>query len=254
MKLKRDGVLLFSLLAFALLALPSPGQSDEYAQGKKIYVNQCSLCHGIGGAGGKGPALNQPKLARAATEADLLRVIREGVPNSEMPGFWQLNDKEAQQVVAYVRSLGQVAVVKLPGDATRGKALYETKGNCVACHVIRGTGGVSGPELTDIGARRSPAHLREAIVNPNAAVPDGYLVMRVTTADKQTIRGVRVNEDPFTIQLRDANNRFHSFRKAAVQEIKKEFGVSLMPAYQDSFTSAELDDLVAYLASLRGDK
>jgi hypothetical protein len=75
--------------------------------------------------------------------------------------------------------------------------------------------------------------------------------VRITTASKQTIRGVRVNEDPFTIQLRDANHRFHSFRKAAVQEIKKEFGVSLMPPYKDSFTPAELDDLIAYLASLR---
>ena len=253
MKLKRNFLLLFCLLFFLFAALPSDAQSDEAAQGKKIYVNQCALCHGIGGAGGKGPALNQPKLARADSEAALVGLIRAGVPNSEMPGFWQLNNKEVQQLVAYVRSLGQVQAAVLTGDASRGKALYETKGNCAACHVVRGVGGVAGPELTEIGARRSAAYLREALLDPGAAVPDDYLVVRVTTADKQTMRGVRVNEDPFTIQLRDARQRFHSFRKAALTEIKKEFGVSLMPGYKDSFTTAELDDLVAYLASLRGE-
>lgn len=254
MNCKRVCLWLFCLLAFGMAGFSSNAQLDELTQGKKIYINQCSLCHGVGGVGGKGPALNQPKLARAETEADLLRVIREGVSNSEMPGFWQLNDKEAQQVAAYVRSLGRVATEKLAGDARRGKAIYETKGNCAGCHIIAGTGGVAGHELTDIGLRRSPAHLREAIVNPSATVPDGYLVVRVTTANQQTIRGVRVNEDPFTIQLRDANNRHHSFRKAALQEIKKEFGASMMPAYKDAFTASELDDLVAYLASLRGEK
>ena len=78
--------------------------------------------------------------------------------------------------------------------------------------------------------------------------------MTVTTANGQRLRGVRLNEDPFTIQLRDAGSRLHSFRKAELQEVKKEIGVSTMPSYKDAFTAAELDDLIAYLASLRGEK
>lgn len=248
-------VLLLLLIFVLATAQPSPTpKPDDLAQGKKLYNNQCALCHGIGGSGGRGPALNQPKLSQAPTQAALIKVIQEGIPGTEMPDFWSLNNDEARRIAAYVRSLGRVAAVKLPGNAARGKSLYETKGNCAACHVVRGQGGVAGPELTEIGLRRGAAHLRTAVLDPNAATPEGFLIVTVTTASGQRFRGVRLNEDPFTIQLRDASNRFQSFRKAELQEVKKEFGVSTMPSYKDAFTAAELDDLIAYLASLRGEK
>ncbi len=254
MKRKSAFVVLLLALALALAAAQPPPKPTDLAQGKKLYNNQCALCHGIGGTGGKGPALNQPKLTHAPTQAALLKVIQQGIPGTEMPGFWALNDAEARQVAAYVRSLGRLKPVKLPGNVARGQQLFETKGNCLACHVVRGTGGVSGPELTDIGLRRGAEHLRQAVLDPNAATPDGFLVVTVTTAAGQRLRGVRLNEDPFTIQLRDAASRLHSFRKAELQEVKKEIGVSTMPSYKDAFTAAELDDLIAYLASLRGER
>jgi len=68
------------------------------------------------------------------------------------------------------------------------------------------------------------------------------------------VRGIRVNEDPFTIQVKDSANRFHSFRKSDTKEIEKEFGKSLMPSYRGRLSDAETEDLVAYLASLRGAK
>ncbi|MGH9838581.1 MAG: c-type cytochrome [Blastocatellia bacterium] len=253
--IRRRGSLALLLFVFALAAARPDSTAlkpADLAQGKKIYNNQCALCHGIGGAGSRGPALDRPKLQRAATMADLIKVIQEGVPDSEMPGFWSLNNREVRQVAGYVRSLGRVQTVKLPGDAARGKPLFET--NCAACHVVRGQGGVAGPELTEIGARRSPAYLRAALLDPNATTPEGFLVVSVTAAGGQRLRGVRVNEDSFSIQLRDASNRIHSFRKSDLQDIKKEFGVSTMPSYKDAFTAAELDDLIAYLASLRGEK
>lgn len=229
-------------------------KSSDLEQGKKIFNGQCVVCHGIEGTGSRGPALNLPKLQRATNETELVKIIREGIPNSEMPGAWQLTDREVRLVARYVRSLGRVKTLAVVGDAARGKQLYETKGSCAACHVIRGQGGISGPELTEIGLRRSPAYLREALLNPNAATPEGFLVVSVVTAEGQALRGVRVNEDSFTIQLRDASNRFHSFRKSDLKDFKKEFGASTMPSYKDTFTTAELDDLIAYLYSLRGDK
>src|SRR5262249_54411576 len=151
----------------------------------------CSLCHGQTGTGGKGPNLAQPVLPRAATDETLIEVIREGVRGTEMPGFWQLTDREAKQLAMYVRSLGRIKPEKLAGDATRGKTLYESKG-CASCHIVRGVGTGIGPELSEIGARRSGAYLRDAIVNPGAAVPEGFLVVSVTAAGSK-IRGMRVN-------------------------------------------------------------
>ena len=256
MRRQRNALALLLLLLF-FVAAAQPTRSpkpDELAQGKKLYNNQCALCHGIEGTGGRGPALNQPKLRHAPTQAALIKVIQEGIPGTEMPDFWSLNNDEARQVAAYVRSLGRVQQVKLPGNAARGQQLFETKGNCLACHVVRGTGGVAGPELTEIGLRRGAAHLRAAVLDPNAATPEGFLIVTVTTANGQRVRGVRLNEDPFTIQLRDTSQRLQSFRKAELQELKKEMGVSTMPSYKNAFTAAELEDLIAYLASLRGEK
>lgn len=253
MNRKPAWVVLTLLLVVILTAAQSQRPpADELALGKKVYVNQCALCHGIDGVGGKGPALNVPKLQRATSETEIAQVIRRGLPGSEMPGFWALSDQEIQQLVRYVQSLGRTEPVKLPGDVMRGQKLYET--HCTTCHIVRGNGGVAGPELTEIGLRRSPGYLREALQNPGATVPDGFLVVRVTTAQGQQIRGVRLNEDSFTLQLRDSRNTLYSFRKAELKDLKQEFNVSTMPSYKDVLTAPELDDLVAYLFSLRGEK
>jgi len=77
----------------------------------------------------------------------------------------------------------------------------------------------------------------------------------VLTAQKwlgREVRGVRINEDPFTIQLRDTTNQFHSYRKSDLKQLDKEFGKSLMPSFRGRITDAELNDLVAYLSGLRG--
>jgi cytochrome c oxidase cbb3-type subunit III len=66
------------------------------------------------------------------------------------------------------------------------------------------------------------------------------------------VRGVRVNEDSFTIQIKDASGRYHSYRKLDLVKIEKDPGKTFMPAFASSLSGAELDDLVAYLASLRG--
>lgn len=251
------GRCLLSILCLAVAALaqaqsPLTPQDDASILGKKVFTNQCALCHGIDGGGGRGPALNRPKLARAATQADLVKLIQEGIPDTEMSASWMLSEKEVEQVAAYVLSLGRVPREALRGDAARGKALYETKGKCGGCHIIDGIGGIGGPALGDVGARRSASHLRAAVLEPSSALPEGFLVVTVTTRDGQHIRGERLNEDPFTLQLRDADGRFHSFRKANLKDVRKELGVSTMPSYKDVFTSAELEDLVAYLASLEG--
>lgn len=237
------------------LQLPTSTQAgNEPARGEKLFVAHCALCHGIGGSGGRGPSLNQPELRRAADNRALFQIIQNGIQGTEMPGAWQMTEREIVQVADYVRSLGRTEVVKLPGDAAKGREYYEARGGCGACHIVRGRGGILGPDLTDIGARRSPAYLREALIDPAAAVPEGFLVVSVSTPDGKKLRGIRSNEDSFTIQLRDANSVYHSFRKRDLTALVKEFDASLMPGYRDVLAATEIDDLVAYLASLRGEK
>ncbi len=168
-----------------------------------------------------------------------------------MPGAWQLSEREVASVAAYVKTLGSVAVEPVPGDPARGERVYRTKG-CGACHMVRGEGSGFGPELTEIGAKRSAAFLRESITTPEASVPEDFLLVELVTTAGAIIRGLRLNEDTFSIQVKDASDEFHSFRKTELQEVRKLRGKSPMPAYDRSLTPEELTDLVAFLAGLRG--
>ncbi|MGH9720535.1 MAG: c-type cytochrome [Bryobacteraceae bacterium] len=236
---------------FALAtALAQEKPVGDAALGKRLYESQCALCHGMDGAGGRGPSLNRARLKHAADEEGLRNVIQNGVRGTEMPGAWQLTPREVASVAVFVRSLATRPVEVVPGNPLRGADIYQAKG-CHACHAIQGSGAGYGPELSEIGARRSGAYLREAIVNPGAAAPDYFLFVEAVTADGRRIRGIRVNEDSFNIQLKDDRREFHSFRKDRLKELKKLTGESPMPAYA-TLPPADLDDLVAYLASLKG--
>ena len=216
--------------------------------GRKVFESQCALCHGQDGSGGRGPNLRRPKLDRAADNAALRKVISRGIEPA-MPGAWQLSPREVASVAAYVEKLGTVSVEPVPGDPARGERLYRTKG-CAGCHMVRGEGSGFGPELSDIGSKRSVAFLRESIVAPEASVPDDFLLVELTTAEGKTIRGARRNEDSFSIQLMDSNGGLHSYRKSSLKDLRKLRGKSPMPSYKQSLTDEELTDLSAYLASL----
>jgi cytochrome c oxidase cbb3-type subunit 3 len=227
-----------------------PEAAPDLAVGKKIFESQCALCHGESATGGRGPALTRPKLNKAPDEETLRSVISEGIA-PEMPGAWQLHPHEVVSVAAYVRSLGSVPAEHLPGDAAHGERVYASKG-CAGCHIVSGSGVGFGPELTDIGARRNAAFIRQTLLHPEATLPDGFEYVAAVTKRGGTVRGIRVNEDSFSIQLKDALGRFHSFRKSELSELRRLQHETPMPSFESALSSVELDDLVAYLAGLRG--
>lgn len=221
----------------------------DVAAGKRLFERHCSLCHGIDGKGGRGPALNRAHLAHAPDDEGLKSVIVNGIPPN-MPEAWFLEDKDVVNVAAFVRSLGKIPADKLPGDAARGAGVY-AKSGCSNCHILNGAGQGYGPELTGIGERRSASFLLQAIRKPSAALPEGFLLVRATTGSGESIEGIRVNEDTFTIQIKDAAGQYHSLRKEELKELRKMRGESPMPAFDGILSEAEMQDLVAYVASQR---
>lgn len=232
-----------------LAALPLCAQTPDLDTGRRIFESQCALCHGPDGSGGRGPSLRKSKLRNAPDDEALRKAIADGLP-PEMPGAWQISPREVASTALYVRSLGKVAIEELPGNPAVGKELF-TKNGCTNCHIVNGQGTGRGPELSAIGGRRNARHLRESLTNPSAFVPDDFLAVEVTTADGRTVRGVRANEDLFSLQLALPNGRFASFQKANIRSLKRLTGQSTMPAF-DKLPADSIDDLVAYLASLRG--
>jgi putative heme-binding domain-containing protein len=254
--------LLLSLLVPGLAALAAgteakvklPNSRADLLSGEKLFQVHCALCHGPKGVGGRGPLLSRAKLLRAPDDAALLKVLEDGIRGTEMPGAGAMSDREIRQTAAYVRSLGKVSMKPVPGDTAHGAEVYRGKGNCAGCHSIHGEGGVAGPDLSVIGESRSAAYLRDSIVNPGAAVPEGYLLVTVTPKTGQPVTGVRLNEDSFSIQIRDSAGRSYSFWKKDLVQVEKQRGKSPMPSYQGQLSEAELTDLVAYLASLKEEK
>jgi cytochrome c oxidase cbb3-type subunit III len=250
-----------TLLTACTLSLRADDRAT-LAKGKELFAGMCSRCHGLTGGGGEGPNLNRPVLTFASDDKALLAIIRDGIPNTGMPRVRRMTDTELNSLALYVRSLGRVHGAVPKGDPEDGKAVYAKLG-CSSCHTIAGEGGSFGPELTNIGAFRAADYLRQAIVDPGATLPRGvmtvpgrgfpeYLPVRVVTRDGQEVRGIRVNEDSFSIQVKDPGNRIYSFNKADLQTLEKETGQSLMPNYSGKVSGAELDDLVAYLWSRGG--
>ena len=226
---------------------------EDLARGKQLFEAQCAPCHGIQGTGGKGANLARPTLKHAADDDALFATIRNGIENTGMPGAWQMTDREVWLVVAHVRSLGRVAVENLPGNPVEGKALFASHG-CAGCHIVEGFGGNFGPELTEVGARRSAERLRQCLLEPGKALPDGFVMVHAVRRDGFVLEGIRVNEDSFSIQLRDLANRFYSLRKQELQTLEYQPGATPMPSYRDKLSGIEVDHLVAYLASLRGQR
>ena len=232
----------------------STADADDLAVGKRAYVAQCALCHGIDGSGGYGPSLLVPVLSRANDDRGLFRVVDQGIPNL-MPAYGRANGpRRTWQLAAYVRSLmagSTVAVVA--GDAVKGKTIYQERG-CASCHVLDGAGRAYGPDLSNIGAQRGAGYIKEALLQPSARVPDGHVVVTAKPKDARSVRGVRVSEDAFWVYVRDPSGKIFRYWKADLEALEREAGVSLMPAYGAQRSSTEVDDLVAYLASLRGQR
>ena len=246
--MRHTALALLTVLLSLPLALLSPGRLNAEASpdGEAIFGQNCAGCHGTAGAGGRGPNL-QGQLRNGNQAPDIQKVISEGITGTGMPKF-NFEADELQALVVYVQSLSRGTPSKPHpvGDKVEGRRIYDSHG-CAGCHRIGSEGSAFGPDLTRIGAARSYDYLKTSIVNPSADVPENYQGVTVIAQDGKRYRGVRVNEDSFTVQLRLPDQSFASFDKQTLkQEIMEK--QSPMPAYK--FDERDLTNLLEYLSDL----
>lgn len=225
--------------------------SADIEAGSRLYANQCALCHGTNGDGIQGVDLRRGVFRRSVSDDDLARVITTGVASTGMPAF-RFQPAELTAVIAFIRAGFDPSgsAVKV-GSPARGQALFAGKGRCASCHRVNGIGPRTAPDLSDVGSVRTPAALQRSLVNPTSAMLPINRPVRAVTRDGTTIRGRRLNEDTYTVQLIDDAERLRSLTKADLREY--EVGTtSPMPPATQALTADELADVLAYLLTLKG--
>ena len=230
-----------------------PGQYSamDIETGSRLYAGQCVLCHGPNGDVVAGVDLRRGQFRRAVSDEDLARVIARGLPEAGMPGF-KLQPSELDGLVAFIRAGFDVSgtAVKL-GHVGRGQEIFEGKGGCAACHRVNGKGPRVAPDLSDIGAIRTPSALQRSLLDPTSAMLPINRPVRAVTRDGRTIRGRRLNEDTYSVQLIDDQERLVSLVKADLREYELARS-SPMRSVAGILSADEQADLVAYLLSLKG--
>ena len=109
--------------------------------------------------------------------------------------------------------------VSFPGDAARGKAIFEGKGACLKCHRVQENGSRLGPDLTEFGmVKHTVEEVKRSILEPDPEVLPGNRFYRVVTREGTAITGRLLNHDTFSVQLIDTKEQLLTFQKAKLRE------------------------------------
>lgn len=250
--------LVFSVagILFGFAGRTAPAFAQQYSTaniqaGYRLYGSQCALCHGNNGDGVAGINLARQQFRRVSTDADIRRTVTNGIAAAGMPPF-QFQSAELDSIVAYIRSGFDLDGASFAvGDAARGKAIFDGKGGCTACHRVHGDGSRTAPDLSDIGALRKPSAIQRSILQPAAAMQPINRPVRAVMRDGSIIQGRRLNEDTETVQLITGDGKLVSLLKSDIRDF--ELGkTSGMPSFTGKLSMAEIADLLAYLLSLKG--
>jgi len=223
--------------------------SEAVEAGSRVYTQQCALCHGPNGDTVDGINLRRGIFRTASSDDDLRIVISQGAAQGQMPAF-NLSQSELDGVIAFIRAgFDPEGVAVRIGDPERGQALFSGTGQCVDCHRVNGVGPRTAPDLSEIGAIRTPAALQRTLLEPENALLPINRPVRIVTQDEEVITGRRLNEDTYTVQILDSEERLRSLIKADLVR----YEISATPTHEPTtLSSDEVADLIGYLLTLRG--
>ena len=111
------GWVLSAGIILILIGLGASGQSGRaastidpsspvlVAQGQVIYAETCAVCHGENGEGLVGSPLNGSAHSWHHVDNQLRSVVRDGIPNSEMPPHGEhLTAQEIDAVLSFIKT------------------------------------------------------------------------------------------------------------------------------------------------------
>jgi alcohol dehydrogenase (cytochrome c) len=233
-----------------LAAIAGAAHAQDNERGKMLFAARCAACHGADGAGGEfGPDIADVR-GLSHREMNLAELIKNGLADFGMPAF-PLPQPDIEALAAFVSGLRGPAIDHPPsGDAAAGASFFFGKGNCANCHLIKGRGGVLGPDLSNLGRDTRLARIELALRDPSALGTPGYKAVSVRLRSGQTIRGLAKNESNYDLALQDLDGKLHLLSRDEISEQVAE-PKSLMPPL--NATDAERRNLLAFLSRLAKD-
>ena len=218
------------------------------------YVEYCAGCHGADGKGGdKAVSLATSRSLMDKTDAQLFQIVHDGTGDG-MPPFAQIGDANIRSLVRYLRVLegepgpaGAARESGPSGDPRAGRSLYFGKVRCSACHLVDGSGGFIGADLTRYGRYRTADAILRAIVTPDDPLIPTSRIVTITTKAGKILTGALRNEDNFNIAIQSEDGRYHLLPRNEVTQVQYTEH-SLMPGdYGSQLTPKELDDIASFL-------
>jgi putative heme-binding domain-containing protein len=254
-----------ALAIFLAAATPAFAQGTPAEQGKALYDQHCTACHGAnGGAGDRAPAIvmaDATTMRGERSDAQLLAIIKNGIPGTAMPPWGsRLSDDEIKNIGAYIHALRGVALDNpLAGDPAHGEQIFWGKGNCGSCHAIAGRGNPAGPDLTNIAVQRKTTAIQDALTKAQHRVygdggvhlpmvpPMDYNAVHVVTRSGETFDGLMRNQDAWSVQFVTMDGKFHSFDRATLSSVTIRPDSPMPTDYDKRLTTDEFKDLMAFL-------
>jgi cytochrome c oxidase cbb3-type subunit III len=237
-------------------------------RGRKTYASACIQCHGTQARGGQGGSniLRSSTLLHDRYGNVLGPFLRKGHPVQSGPASSTYTDAQMADLSHFLRERfndtlrgSPVFTVQnvLTGDVKAGEAYFNGDGGCRECHSPTA-------DLKGIGARLDPPALQQRFLFPRPptrgprgpAGPGGAPVgkpttVTVTAASGETVTGVLVSLDDFTVALRDPNGVYRSWKRTSDLAVVKHDPYAAHIALLDKYTDKNMHDIVAYLESLK---
>ncbi len=244
---------------------PTPVISaGEAAQAVRDFNSTCAACHGENGGGGdRAPALIDNPHLRTLDAGGIEAIIRTG--QRAMPPFPNLPQAELSRLGAWLHSLNISGLQSAPPEqVAAGEAYFYGAGGCSGCHMVRGRGASSGPDLSAIAARTTKAELEHWLDDPTSLMgtkslpicpgyafcPDFQWAMQnVVMKSGEKLRGFARRRTEREVALQTLDGKFRMMPIEAISTIVQD-KQSVMPKFHGN--AAERRDLLAYLGTLGG--
>ena len=227
---------------------PPPQAMAQGVDAPGQFGRTCALCHGNDARGtDRAPTLVNADHFRAISDADLAGIIQKG--KGRMPGF-PLPASDIDRLVQYIRALNSTAsAAPVSGDAKAGEALFFGEGWCSTCHMVRGRGSASGPDLSNIAGKLRLANMQQVLTNPSSSITAGYTMASVAMKDGTTLRGFLRAQGSHDVVLQTKDGKLLPLLDSEYQTITPD-QQSAMGAFHG--TADQQRDLLAYLSTLNG--